>query len=161
MISSREKAETRYGIKRLFRKICLSVSRHSLVPSSIRVSLCSFAGVNFIDKKTVFIGDDVVFDNIYPEYITVGKNTFITAGVKILTHFLEINPKTYSFKTGSVIIGDNVFIGANVLIVKPVVIGNNSILAAGSVVITDIPDDCLFGGNPAKKLYDRTEICIK
>ena len=48
-----------------------------------------------------------------------------------------------------VVIGDNVFIGMNVIILKGVHIGNNVIIAAGSVVSQNIPDNQVWGGNPA------------
>lgn len=49
-----------------------------------------------------------------------------------------------------VIIGDNVFLGAHSTILKGVQIGNNSIVGASSVVTKSIPDNEIWGGNPAK-----------
>lgn len=48
------------------------------------------------------------------------------------------------------IIGDNVFLGANVTIIGGITIGNNVTVGAGSVVVKDIPDNCVVGGVPAK-----------
>ena len=47
-------------------------------------------------------------------------------------------------------IEDDVFIGANCIVLKGVTVGARSIIAAGSVVTKSIPADCLAGGNPAK-----------
>lgn len=47
-------------------------------------------------------------------------------------------------------IGDNVSLGANVTIVGPVHIGNNVVIGAGTVVVKDIPDNCVVVGNPAR-----------
>ena len=47
-------------------------------------------------------------------------------------------------------IGDNVWIGMNTIVLKGVNIGNNSVVAAGSIVNNDIPSNCIVGGNPAK-----------
>ena len=47
-------------------------------------------------------------------------------------------------------IGDNVSIGANVNIIGDIVIGNNVDIGAGSVVVKDIPDNCVVAGNPAR-----------
>lgn len=48
------------------------------------------------------------------------------------------------------VIGDNVYVGANVCILGDVTIGNNVIIGAGSVVVKDVPDNCVVAGNPAK-----------
>lgn len=47
-------------------------------------------------------------------------------------------------------IGDNVSLGANVTIIGNVHIGNNVTIGAGSVVVKDLPDNCVAVGNPAK-----------
>lgn len=47
-------------------------------------------------------------------------------------------------------VGDNVYLGANVTVIGPVKIGNNVTVGAGSVVIKDLPDNCIAAGNPAK-----------
>lgn len=55
-----------------------------------------------------------------------------------------------SIKHASIIIGDDVFIGARSIITKGVKIGSRSIIATGSVVVCDIPSDEIWGGNPAR-----------
>lgn len=47
-------------------------------------------------------------------------------------------------------IGCNVSLGANVTIIGDIIIGNNVIVGAGSVVINNVPDNCVVAGNPAK-----------
>ncbi len=47
-------------------------------------------------------------------------------------------------------IGDNVNLGANVIIIGDISIGDNVIIGAGSVVTKDIPSNCIVAGNPAK-----------
>lgn len=51
---------------------------------------------------------------------------------------------------GNPTIGDNVSLGANVTIIGPIHIGNNVTIGAGSVVVKDIPDNCIAVGVPAK-----------
>lgn len=53
-------------------------------------------------------------------------------------------------KGGKPVIGDNVRLGATVTIVGNVHIGNNVTVGAGSVVVKDVPDNCVVAGNPAK-----------
>lgn len=56
---------------------------------------------------------------------------------------------------GYTIIGDDVWLGHNVTVVGPVTIGCGSIIAAGAVVVCDIPPCEIWGGVPAKKIKDR------
>ena len=49
-----------------------------------------------------------------------------------------------------IVIGDDAFIGTHCIICKGVTIGERSIIAAGSVVVKDVPPDEVWGGNPAK-----------
>lgn len=53
-------------------------------------------------------------------------------------------------KHASIKIEDDAFIGARSIITKGVTIGARSVVAAGSVVVCDIPSDEIWGGNPAK-----------
>lgn len=52
--------------------------------------------------------------------------------------------------TRPIVVGDDVFIGANSIILKGVVIGNRAVIGAGAVVTRDVPDDCMAAGNPAR-----------
>ena len=56
-----------------------------------------------------------------------------------------------------VMIGDNVMIGANAVILEGVKVGNNAVIAAGSVVTSDIPDEMVAAGVPAKIIKKRDE----
>jgi len=150
-----EQAKTNYGFQRLIKKLALSIGKSDIIPGSLRTKFIKFAGVNFIDSSDVFIGENVSFDNIYPHYIYIGKRARITAGTKILTHYLDVKKPPFSFYTGKVIIGDNVFIGANSIIVKECTIGNNVVIAAGSIITKDIPNNWIVGGVPAKKIGER------
>ncbi|MFN4199043.1 MAG: serine acetyltransferase [Flavobacterium sp.] len=51
------------------------------------------------------------------------------------------------------VIGNNVEVGANVVIIGDITVGNNVTIGAGSVVVKDIPDNCVVAGNPARVLY--------
>ncbi|RYE17954.1 MAG: acyltransferase [Sphingobacteriaceae bacterium] len=89
--------------------------------------------------------------------ITIGDNVMIGGSVKIWdTNFHSLNPlirvsgNDDDIKTAPVEICDYAFIGANSIIMKGVTIGRNSIIAAGSVVVKNIPDNVLAGGNPCK-----------
>ena len=82
--------------------------------------------------------------------ITIGDNVAISEGVIIRdsdNHEILGNNKPISLPIN---IKDHVWIGMNSIVLKGVTIGENSIIAAGSVVNKDVPPNCLVGGVPAK-----------
>ncbi len=91
--------------------------------------------------------------------IIIGNNVKIGGGTRISDsnhHSLyyiyrrDLNQDMLNTKTAPISIGDDVFIGANCIINKGIIIGDRSIVAAGSVVVRSIPEDEIWGGNPAK-----------
>ena len=53
-----------------------------------------------------------------------------------------------------IIIGNNVWIGANAIITPGVIIGDNSIIGAGAVVTKDVSKNCIMGGVPARLIRE-------
>lgn len=106
-------------------------------------------------KFTSFIGNQVTFDTVYPELIEIHNHVHITYGSVLLTHFLDTEKQGVKWNKGKIIIEENVFLGTRVIITKPVTIGKNSIVAAGSVVTKDIPSNEIWGGVPAKLIKKR------
>lgn len=109
-------------------------------------------GENFIirgNHRTVHI------DLSRPSLISIGDNVTINSNFTIFTHdfvsgvFLN---KYGDFlpSSGRVKIGNNVRFGVNCTILKNVSIGDNCFIAAGSVVVKDIPANSIAGGVPAK-----------
>lgn len=121
-------------------------------------SKCTF----FVDKKAnLSIGDNVGMSQtaiVCHKKIVIGNDVKIGGGVKIYdTDFHSLDPiiRTSSKDKDNrakkeVIIKDKAFIGAFSIVLKGVVIGENSIVGAGSVVSKSIPDNQIWGGNPAK-----------
>lgn len=91
--------------------------------------------------------------------IVLGDNLLMGPGVKIfsLNHGINagipmnIQPPTEK----DVIIGNDVWLGANTVVVAGVTIGDGAIVAAGSVVTKDVPEYTIVGGNPAKMIKKR------
>lgn len=84
--------------------------------------------------------------------ITIGKHVLIGPNVTLCTTGHPIHPKhradgMYSFP---ITIEDNVWIGANVIVMPGVTIGENSVIGAGSVVTKDIPANVVAFGSPCK-----------
>lgn len=85
--------------------------------------------------------------------ITLGNNVICGPGVTIASVGHPINPIYRSYMYAAPVhIKDNCWIGANVTICPGVTIGENSVIGAGSVVIKDIPANCVAVGNPCKVL---------
>lgn len=96
------------------------------------------------------IGQDIIFDNIHPEFIEIGDKCAITYRCVIITHYVTLVRGKHYYMHGRVKIGNNVFIGAHSIICQPVTIGDDVVIAAGSVVTKNIPSGEIWGGVPAK-----------
>lgn len=124
----------------------IHISMSWLIHPWLRTLILEYCGVNFTNRKTVFIGTDVLFDLSGEIYI--GENVTITTGTKIMTHYFDPTEKNY--RRGVVEVHDGVFIGMNTLIVNDVKIESNSTIGAGSVVNNNIPTNTIAAGVPAK-----------
>ena len=95
--------------------------------------------INAANEGVIEIGDNVTF----------GQNTVIRASDH---EYKDINIpiRDQGHTGGEIIIGNEVWIGANCVITRNIKIGNHSIINAGSVVTRDIEEYSIFGGNPAK-----------
>jgi maltose O-acetyltransferase len=107
--------------------------------------------------KNVNVMDDVVLDYSHCWLIKIGNNVTIAPGVRIIAHDASTKSHLGITRIGLVSIGDNTFVGANCLILPDVRIGSNVIIGAGSVVTSDIPDDSVAAGNPAKVIMSTGE----
>ncbi len=92
----------------------------------------------------------VMMDIMFPEKIKIGKNSIIGYNSTILAHEYLIG----EYRLGEVVIGDEVLIGANTMILPGVTIGDGAIVAAGSVVHKDVPPGAFVGGNPIQMIRE-------
>ena len=86
-------------------------------------------------------------------YVRIGDNVWIAPNVGIYAagHPLDVGDRIAGWEYAfPVTIGNNVWIGGSVSIIGGVTIGDNAVVAAGSVVIRDVPADTLVAGNPAR-----------
>ena len=105
----------------------------------------SFVYVNFngtfVDDTHIYVGD----------YTEFGPNVVIaTAGHPILP---ELREKAYQYNA-PVRIGRNCWLGAGVIVVPGVAIGDNTVVGAGSVVTRDLPANAVAAGNPCRVLRE-------
>ena len=109
------------------------------------------------DGKNIRVGDDF-FANynvtiIDRAPVIIGDGALLAPGVVIATvnhAFLPEARRKCLCTAKKVVIGDDVWLGANCTVLPGVTIGSNVIIAAGAVVNRDVPDNCVFGGVPAR-----------
>ncbi|SFD20524.1 acyltransferase [Bacillus sp. UNCCL81] len=83
-------------------------------------------------------------DLMFPELISVGRNSIIGYNTTILAHEYLIN----EYRLGEVIIGNNVLVGANTTVLPGVTIGDGAKVSAATLVNKDVPAGAFVGGNP-------------
>ena len=120
-----------------------------------------------VGKGTIFYSpNSMSIDRERPWMLEIGNYCKITKGTIILTHDYSRSILRYAYhdivgEAGKTIIGDNVFIGMNSIILMGARIGNNVIVGAGSVVSGNIPDNVVVAGNPAKVIMTLEEFYKK
>ncbi|MDC6166176.1 acyltransferase [Paucibacter sp. XJ19-41] len=112
----------------------------------------------------VQVGDGTVINNGFVAIaehtsIVIGRNVLIGTHVEIYDsdfHGLNRHERSRSNPAWArpVLIGDDVFLGSNVKVLKGVRIGAGSVIANGSVVVRDIPDNVIAGGIPARVIRE-------
>lgn len=107
---------------------------------------CVYANFNFtaVDDTHIYVGDYTMF----------GPNVILaTAGHPILP---ELRQEAYQYNM-PVHIGKNCWLGAGVIVLPGVTIGDNTVIGAGSVVTKDIPSNVVAVGNPCRVLREINE----
>lgn len=150
-------------MRRFFRKVYLK-----LIGKSHMIS--SDAYIRYLKRKGVKVGEGTVIlntkhiniDITRPELIEIGSNVFLHKNTTIRTHdwaswtfvnkYCEFIPSH-----GKVKIGNNVWLGENVTILKNVEIGNNVIIGANSLVTKSIPSESVAVGSPARVISSLDE----
>ena len=140
-------------------------------------SLENFAGIASVSSIStmtasarLIIGQNVGFSGTHiccVYQITIGNNVNFGTGVRVYdTDFHPINFEERRLNPGfnldkiphaQVSIGDDVWVGANAIILKGVTLGDRVIVGAGSIVTKSFPADVIIGGNPAKILNEKND----
>lgn len=92
--------------------------------------------------------------------ITIGENVMLAPRVGLYTagHPIDSDIRISDLEFAlPITIKDNVWIGANAIVLPGVTIGKNSIIGAGAVVNKDIPENVIAAGNPAKIIREITK----
>ena len=119
------------------------------------VSMGMKLGKNFIRLN------GVILDPSHCWLIEIGDNVTMAPRVHILCHDASTKAFLNYTKIGRVTIGDNVFIGAESVVLPGVTIGNNVIIGSNSTVTHDVPDGTVVAGSPARVLCSLEEYLQK
>ena len=117
--------------------------------------------MNTVNKGSIIIGNSVGISSATlwaQEMIRIGNHVNIGGNCILIDN--DAHPIDFKLRrdpvvdenvhSSPIIIEDDVWIGANSVILKGVTVGARSIIGAGSVVTTNVPSDCVVAGNPAK-----------
>lgn len=156
-------------------------SKKKINGNNSQISLTIFGKYNTVNDYSCLynvIYGDYTYSSIHVTIMncTIGKFCSIAQGVSIglgkhpINHFVSTHPAFYSVnkqcgisfadkqyfdEMGHVEIGNDVWIGANSIILDDVTIGNGAVVAANSVVTENVPAYAIVGGTPAKILSYR------
>jgi len=122
--------------------ILLTIAMYWPLPPNMRVWIHRARGVKI--GKNSMIGLQVLLDNVFPNFISIGNNVSLAGQNYILCHstpYAHFSPPLESF-VAPVVIEDDAW----------VTIGKGSIVTAGAVVTADVPPYTMVGGVPAKVL---------
>lgn len=117
---------------------------------------CYFSALSNISfGDNVIINRDVIFQGNKESQIIIGNNCVISYRCQLLTGGRKIIDgnkilKEHIYK--NIIIGNNVWVGANSVILPGITIGDNVIIGAGSVVTKSLEEGYIYAGNPARKI---------
>ncbi|BCN50805.1 hypothetical protein RE9416_41060 [Prescottella equi] len=123
-----------------------------------RIGSRALGGAKTARKLGVTVGEGcrILSCNISSEpwLVTIGDRVTVSSEVLFITHdgsgWLARDGRGRRYRYARITVGSNVFIGARATILPGVSIGDNVIVAAGSVVAKSVPDGVVVGGNPAR-----------
>lgn len=128
---------------------------YSIYAKIDHLGYAKYIGVNIGEDCHIY-GNPFDMFGTEPWCITIGDNVHITKEVLFITHdggtllFRNLIPDLEI--TAPIKVGNNVYIGVRSIILPGVTIGDNCIIAAGSIVTHNVPSNSVIGGVPAKKI---------
>lgn len=114
-------------------------------------------GRNIRIGRDVFINQNCTFYDLGG--IDIGDAVMIGPNVSLITsgHPLAPSRRRTGVTAAPIVLDRNVWLGAGAIVIGGVTVGENAVVAAGSVVTKDVPADTLVGGNPAKPIRSFAE----
>lgn len=134
----------------------ISIGDDVVIKEGARICSCNKKAKISIGSRSTVGYHTFIFSS---ESINIGDDCLIAPFVYIVdsNHRIEkkLNINEQSNETAEIKIGNDVWIASNVSILKGVTIGNGAVIAANSVVNSDVDAYEIYGGTPAKKIGDR------
>ena len=141
------KPSNRKEREELIKKILGKTGENILIESSFQ---CDYGYNIFVGENFYMNHNGVILDAAKVEF---GDNVFIAPNCGFYTagHPIDVEQRNKGLEYAKPIkVGDNVWIGGNVVVLPGVTIGNNCVIGAGSIVVKNIPDNSIAVGNPCK-----------
>jgi maltose O-acetyltransferase len=107
--------------------------------------------------ERLHVGQGVLIDGNAPWLIELGSDVTLSPNVHILAHDASSKLRTGYTRLAQTRIGDRVFVGARTIVLPGVTIGDDCVIAAGSVVVSDIPPGSVAVGAPARVVSSMEE----
>lgn len=136
------------------RRLCYRIENMEIGKgSTIHMGAVFYNVSNIKIGKDSIIGENAVLDG--RDKLIIGDHVDIASEVMIYNAEHDVQDESFKAITGSVEIGDYVFIGPRAIILPGVKIGKGAVVGAGAVVTKDVPEFEIVGGVPAKKIGER------
>jgi acetyltransferase-like isoleucine patch superfamily enzyme len=120
----------------------------------------------FGPPERVVLGQDVVLNNALLNTssgrIEIGDNAFCGHGVSLLTGTHDVTERGAARQRAipdsgrDIVIGEGAWLASNATVIGPCVVGEHAVVAAGAVVVNDVPAGVAVGGVPARILRNST-----
>lgn len=142
------------GSKLLVQKgTVIRFSKNISVGNNVSIGRYVNVFTEFSDSRLSIGNNSQINKNVELDFsgdLVIGDNVVISENSTIMSHDHGLDPKSKPVKVKKTI-GSNVWIGARTIVLSQVkIIGENSIIASGSVVTKDVRANVIVGGNPAK-----------
>ncbi len=138
---------------------CVTIGQRSVFEDAVYLKVVNDHAVLEFGEY-VFVGRGSEFD--VQERILIGNHTLIAPGCFITDHSHSISPAVHVDQQPTiskpVVIGNDVWVGANVTVLAGVRIGDGAIVGANSVVTRDVASMTIVGGTPARLLNQRATV---
>ena len=136
------------------------------------IAIGPYKRADWLRKRAYHVGNNVLLVTTSfggePYLLNIEDNVTVALDAKFVTHDASVfhvrryaDYECYLDKVGPITLKENCFVGAYSILLPNTSVGKNSILAAGSVLTKNIPDNEVWGGNPARFIMTTDEYARK